>query len=126
PAQRRTSPAHLPPDGSLFPLQAPAGVPPRAADVGPACREFIEHRLGDRPLDRLRSAHGILRLSQRSGAPRLDAACARALTVGEYRYHTVKTILAHALEGQPLPGFTPLRAPLATAPPRPAPPATTF
>jgi transposase len=126
PGQRRTIPAHLPPDKVHFLLQTPSWCRARAADVGPACREFIEHLLGDRPLDRLRSAQGILRLSQRYGATRLDAACARALTVGEYRYHTVKTILAHALDGQPLPGFTPLAAAVATAPPRHARPWTTF
>jgi hypothetical protein len=126
PGQRRTLPAHLPPDKVHFLLQTPTWCRARAADVGPACRAFIEHLLGDRPLDRLRSAQGILRLSQRYGAARLEAACARALAVGEYRYHTVKTILAHALDGQPLPGFPPLVAAVAAVPPRHARPWTTF
>jgi len=77
------------------------------------------------PLDRLRSAQGVLRLGQRHSAARLEAACARAFAVGEYRYHTVKTILAHALDSQPLPSLTPAAAP-ATAPPRHARPWTTF
>ena len=54
-----------------------------------------------------------------------SAACARALAVGEYRYHTVKTILAHALDGHPLPTLTPVAA-AATASPRHARPWTTF
>ncbi|MGH2378765.1 MAG: IS21 family transposase [Candidatus Limnocylindria bacterium] len=125
PGQRRTLTAHLPPDKVHFLLQTPTWCRARAADVGPACREFIEQLLGDRPLDRLRSAQGILRLSQRYSPTRLEAACARALAVGEYRYHTVKTILAHALEGQPVADVTPVAA-LPAAPPRHARPWTTF
>jgi hypothetical protein len=34
----------------------------RTAEVGPACAGFIEMLLGDRPLDRLRSAQAVLRL----------------------------------------------------------------
>jgi transposase len=126
PGQRRTLTAHLPPDKVHFLLQTPTWCHARAADVGPACREFIEHLLGDRPLDRLRSAQGVLRLGQRHSAARLEAACARALAVGEYRYHTVKTILAHALDGQPLPSFTPIVAAGPAVPPRHARPWTTF
>ena len=126
PGQRRTLTAHLPPDKVHFLLQTPAWCRARAADVGPACREFIEHLLGDRPLDRLRSAQGVLRLGQRHSAARLEAACARALAVGEYRYHTVKTILAHALDGQPLPSLAPVVTAVAAAPPRHARPWTTF
>jgi hypothetical protein len=55
-----------------------------------------------------------------------EAACARALAVGEYRYHTVKTILAHALDGQPLPSLTPVAAAVPAVPPRHARPWTTF
>jgi transposase len=101
PGQRRTLLAHLPPDKVHFLLQTPAWCRTRAADIGPACADFIERLLGDRPLDRLRSAQGVLRLGPRYSPARLDAACARALAVGEYRYHTVKTILAHALDGHP-------------------------
>src|SRR5438034_1719278 len=107
PGQRRTLLAHLPPDKIHFLLQTPAWCRTRAAEIGPACGDFIERVLGDRPLDRLRSAQGVLRLGQRYSPARLEAACARALAVGEYRYHTVKTILVHALEGQPLPSLTP-------------------
>jgi len=126
PGQRRTLTAHLPPDKVHFLLQTPTWCQTRAAEIGPACLRFIEALLGDRPLDRLRSAQGILRLGQRHGAARLEAACARAYAVGEYRYHTVKTILAHALDGQPLPSLTPVTPAVPTAPPRHARPWTTF
>ena len=126
PGQRRTLPAPLPPDKVHFLLQTPAWCQTRAAEIGPACRSFIEALLGDRPLDRLRSAQGVLRLGQRHSAARLEAACARALAVGEYRYHTVKTILVHALDSQPLPSLTPVAVGAPTVPPRHARPWTTF
>jgi hypothetical protein len=126
PGQRRTLTAHLPPDKVHFLLQTPAWCRTRAAEIGPACQEFIERLLGDRPLDRLRSAQGVLRLGPRYSPARLEAACARALAVGEYRYHTVKTILAHALDGQALPSLMPVAAVSPATPARHARPWTTF
>jgi hypothetical protein len=128
PGQRRTLAAHLPPDKVQFLLQTPAWCRERAAAVGPACTLFIDTLLGDRPVDRLRTAQGVLRLVDRYGARRLEAACARAQAVGEYRYHTVKTILAHALQSQPLPFGSPPVVALAAATTRPrhARPWTTF
>jgi transposase len=124
PGQRRTLVAHLPPEKVHFLLQTPAWCRERAAAIGAACALFIEALLGERPLARLRSAQGVLRLADRYGAARVDAACARAHAVGEHRYHTIKAILDHALDRQPLPGL----APLAPSPvvPRHARPWTTF
>jgi transposase len=127
PGQRATLTDHLPPDKMQFLLHTPTWCRERAAEIGPACVAFIEALLSDRPLDRLRSAQGVLRLAQRFSAPRLEAACARAHAVGEYRYHTIKTILAHALDQQPLPAA--LTSPPPAAPavaPRHGRPWTTF
>jgi transposase len=126
PGQRRTVVAHLPPEKVHFLMQTPAWCRERAAAVGPACALFIDALLGDRPLDRLRSAQGVLRFVDRYGAARLDAACARAHAVGEYRYHAIKTILVHALDRQPLPGLAPIATAAASPPPRHARPWTTF
>lgn len=126
PGQRRTLHDHLPPDKVHFLLQHPAWCQQRAAEIGAACAQFIAALLGDRPLDRLRSAQGVLRLAQRYGAPRLEAACARAAAVGEYRYQTVKTILAAGLDRQPLLALPGGPAPRPTPPPRHARPWTAF
>jgi transposase len=125
PGQRRTLHDHLPPDKVHFLMQTPVWCQTRAAEIGPTCAAFIAALLGDRPLDRLRSAQGVLRLAQRYGAARVEAACARAYAVGEYRYATVKTILAAGLDRQPLLALTPGPAPRAT-PPRHARPWTAF
>lgn len=116
PGQRRTCVEHLPPDKVHFLLQTPAWCQQRATEIGPTCAAFIAALLGDRPLDRLRSAQGILRLAPRYGAPRLEAACARATAVGEYRYQTVKTILVSGLDRQPLLDLAPGPAPARPVP----------
>jgi hypothetical protein len=99
-----------------FLLQSPAWCRQRAAQIGPACVRFIDALLGERPLDRLRSAQGVLRFAQRVGSARLEAACARATAVEEYRYHTVKAILAAGLDREPLPELAPVAAPAGSAP----------
>jgi transposase len=126
PGQRRTLADHLPPDKVQYLMQTPAWCRERATQVGPACAAFIEALLGDRPLDRLRRAQGVLRLAQRFGAPRLEAACARAAAVGEYRYHTIKTILVNGLDHQPLPALVAVAPAAPAVAPRHARPWTTF
>jgi hypothetical protein len=105
-------------------MQTPAWCQEQAAQIGTACAQFIDSLLGDRPLDRLRSAQGVLRLAQRYGATRLEAACARAGAVAEYRYHTVKAILLQGLDQQPLPDLAPVAS--TTLRPRHARPWTDF
>ena len=100
PGQRRTDGPPPARQGPLPPADPGLVSHPRGRDRA-ACGDFIERLLGDRPLDRLRSAQGVLRLGQRYSPTRLDAACARALAVGEYRYHTVKTILATLSRASP-------------------------
>ena len=79
PGQRRTLTAHLPPDKVHFLMQTPTWCrDARRRDRPRLCRRSSSTLLGDRPLDRLRSAQGVLRLGQRYSAARLDAACARA------------------------------------------------
>ena len=108
PGQRRTLTAHLPPQKVHFLMQTPAWCREHATQIGPACTQFIDGLLGDRPLDRLRGAQGVLRLAQRYGPARLEAACARAGVVAEYRYHTIKAILVQGLDQQPLPELAPV------------------
>jgi transposase len=100
--QRRTLDEHLPPEklAGLFP--EPVRLRAQAEKVGPSAQEFIDRMLGERPLDRLRSAQGVLKLGQRFGANRLEAACRRALSFDEVRYHTVKNILNRGLDVEPI------------------------
>jgi hypothetical protein len=49
-------------------------------------------------LYRLRQAQGVVGLADRHGAERLEAACRRALAVGDPSYKTVRGILAAGTE----------------------------
>ncbi len=100
--QRRTIGAHLPPDKLAGVLPEPIRLRALAAEVGASTAEFIDRLLGERPLDRLRSAQGVLKLQHRYGSPRLEAACRRALAFDELRYHTVKSILNKGLDLEPV------------------------
>ena len=68
---------------------------------------MVDALLPERPLDRLRSVQGILRLQESVGAQRLEAACARAIYFDAMSYREIKTILNAALDREPLPKATP-------------------
>jgi hypothetical protein len=88
-------------------LRIPAWCRHRAAELGPAVVELVGLLLADGVLHRLRTAQGVLRLADRYSAARLDAACARAITVGDPAYRTVKGILVAGTEhdGAPPPAL---------------------
>jgi hypothetical protein len=48
----------------------------------------------------------VLRLTDKYGAPRLEAACGKALRVGDPSYRTIKGILAAGVEADPPPPAT--------------------
>ena len=101
---RRTDYGDYPPEKVAFFMATPAWCRRRAAELGPAVCELVGLLLAEPVLHRLRSAQGVLRLADRH-PDRLDAACARALAVGDPAYRTVKGILAAGTEhdGQPPP-----------------------
>lgn len=95
---RRTDPADLPPDRIGFFMRTPVWCRSQAAMVGVACGELVDELLSVNVLFRLRQAQGVLRLGQRHGDGRLEAACRRALSAGDPSYKTVKGILAAGTE----------------------------
>lgn len=113
PGDRATLVDHLPPAKVEGLLTTPALCLRRANDIGPATAMLIGRVLGDRPLDRLRTAAGVLRLAHKFAPRRLEAACARALRFDDLGYATVKRILVEGLDQAPAPG---------AAPPAPLPP----
>ena len=109
--QRLTNPDHLPPAKVAGLFATPASCVRRAADIGPATSEVIGRLLGDRPLDRLRTVLGILKLAHKFGPRRLEAACARAVQYDDLAYSTLKRILDRGLDHT----ATPVPPPIATA-----------
>jgi hypothetical protein len=64
---------------------------------------LIGELLAVHALYRLRAAQGVLGLAGTHGAERLEAACARAVAVGDPGYRTVKGILIAGTENDPPP-----------------------
>jgi transposase len=102
--QRFTVRDHLPPDAQAFFAHDRDWCVQQATKIGGACTQFIERLLSDRIVERLRAAQSTLRLAERYGAARLEAACRRALAHDSLFYRTVKTILAGGFDQQPLAG----------------------
>jgi hypothetical protein len=103
PGARSTLDAHLPPEALAYKMHDPQWCLKHAETVGPSCQALIEGLFADRVLDNLRAAQGIIRLGQKYGTGRLEAACRRALGFDNPRYRTVKTILAKGLDQEPSP-----------------------
>ena len=94
---RQTDWSDYPPEKVAFFMRTPTWCRRRAAELGPSVAAVVAQLLEVNALHRLRSAQGVIRLAE--GHPdRLDAACSRALAVGDPSYRTVKGILAAGTE----------------------------
>jgi transposase len=111
-----TDPAHMPGSHRRYASWAPARIVSWARKTGPATAKLAEAVLASRPHPEqgFRTCLGIMRLGERYGAERLEAAAERALALRSYTYRSVESVLRHGLDRQPLPAE---RAP---APPLPA------
>ena len=98
---RRTVLDHLPPDAREFFARDRQWCLQQAHLIGTACVELIEQLLGDRIVERLRAAQGVLGLARTYGPERLEAACVRALAHASPAYRTVKSILVGGYDRQP-------------------------
>ena len=102
PGERQTRTEHYPEGKRAFLENPPERCRERSREVGEACARVVGALLDDRPYDRLRSVQALLRLGERFGRERLEAACARALAYGDGRYRRVKTILEAGLDRAPV------------------------
>jgi transposase len=93
PGRRQTRTDHLPPHKVPGLMLTRAACRQQASEIGPATGEVVEALLDHRPEDRLRTAGRLLRLGDRFGPKRLEAACARALRFDDPAYMTIKRIL---------------------------------
>jgi hypothetical protein len=84
----------------------------QAEQIGPGAVAVVAELSTVNAIHRLRAIQGIIRLRDTYGDARLDAACARALAVGDPNYRTVKGILAAGTEhGDEPTGRQPVPAP---------------
>jgi hypothetical protein len=106
PGQRRTHLDHLPHHKVPGLIVTRAECRRQAAEIGPAVQQVVDVLLDHRPEDRLRTAGRVLRLGERFGPQRLEAACARALRFDDPSYLTVKRILEEGLDIEQPPATT--------------------
>ena len=114
PGERLTNLTHLPPTKVPGLIQDHDSLLADAEAVGPVLLQIVQGLLSDPVLYRIPTAGRLIRLKNRYGASRLEAAAARALWFEDPSYKTVKRILAQGLDQKE----TPLPVSL--------PPATTF
>jgi transposase len=105
PGRHTTNPAHMPKAHQHHLEWTPSRLIQWAETIGAQTAALVHAILADRPHPEqgYRSCLGLLRLSRRDGAARLEAACARALTVGVRSYRHVDSILKHGLDRLPPP-----------------------
>jgi transposase len=107
---KQTDWADYPPEKVAFFMRTPTWCRRRAGELGASVTAVIAELLEVNALHRLRSAQGVIRLADKY-PDRLDAACARALAVGDPSYRTVKGILVAGTETE-----TAAEDPVPTAP----------
>jgi transposase len=95
---RQSDHGDYPPEKIAFFMRTPAWCRRRAAELGAAVAEVVGLIMEVNALYRLRQAQGVVHLADKFGAERLEAACRRALAVGDPSYKTVKGILVAGTE----------------------------
>lgn len=96
--QRHTVIDHMPPDAQAWQMQDTQWCLKSAEQIGPACHAMVHAMFSDHVLVRLRAVQGVLRLKQKYGDVRLEAACQRANHYNTPGYKVVKTILEKGLD----------------------------
>ena len=95
---RSTNFEHYPPHKIAHTLRSVTWCRTQAEQIGPGTVAIVAELSAVNAIHRLRAIQGIIRLRDTYGDDRLDAACARALAVGDPRYRTVKGILVAGTE----------------------------
>jgi transposase len=100
-----TLPEHMPASHRAHREWSPGRLLDWALSVGPQTRDLVRHLLEHKPHPEqgYRACLGLLRLARQYGAPRLEAACERALRIHAPTYRSVASILKAGLDRQPLP-----------------------
>jgi transposase len=105
---RSTNVEHYPPHKIAHNLRTVSWCRAQAEQIGPGAVAVVAELSAVNAIHRLRAIQGIIRLRDTYGDARLDAACARAIAVGDPGYRTVKGILVAGTEqGDELTGAAP-------------------
>jgi transposase len=99
-ARYTTKPEHMPSSHREYRRWSPPRVVARAKHIGPHVSELVDRLLSSKihPEQGYRPCLGIVRLADRYGEDRLEAACRRALAFSAVSYKSVKSILDKGLD----------------------------
>lgn len=101
PGGRSTDYTDYPDERTPYARRWPDYYRKRARELGAAAGDFADKLLtGEFPWSRLRQAQKLLRLAERYGSERLEAACQRALEFDVQDVYRVQRILEQGLESQ--------------------------
>ena len=103
-----TTPAHMPESHRRHAEWTPSRMIAWAEKTGPETAAFAKKLIELRPHPEhgYRSILGVIRLAKHYEPSRIEAACRRASALNAYSYTSVKSILEHGLDRQPLPTDT--------------------
>lgn len=101
-----TTPDHMPASHRAHLEWTPAKLIAWGERVGVACAAVVTWQMEHRPHPEqgYRACLGLQRLARQYGAPRLEAACARAMSIRSPTYRSINSILSTGMDRQPLPG----------------------
>lgn len=95
---RSTNVEHYPPHKIAHNLRTVSWCRAQAEQIGSGAVAIVAELSEVNAIHRLRAIQGIIRLRETYGDARLDAACARAIDVGDPGYRTVRGILVAGTE----------------------------
>lgn len=96
--RRSTDWDDFPPEKAEFFRRTPDWCREQAGLLGEEVKKAVDALLDDHALYHLRQVRGILRVGEKYGKDRLNAACARANVFGDPSYRTIKNILEKGLD----------------------------
>lgn len=105
---------HRPKSHQQYLEWTPSRIIEWAGQVGPFTARLVEAIIAEKPHPEMgyRSALGVIRLGSQYGAERMEAACTRAVRFKLHRFQSVKSILEHGLDRQPMPELVAPRPPV--------------
>jgi transposase len=100
-----TNPEHMPASHRAHREWTPAKLIAWGERIGAACAAVVRWQMEHRPHPEqgYRACLGLQRLARRYGAERLEAACARAISIRSPTFRSVDAILKSGMDRQPLP-----------------------
>jgi transposase len=94
-------PEHAPPQMEQYLATSTQGLLIWASRLGPSVSQLMQGIFADKAVDGLRPARALMRLGERYGKDRLEAACRRSLRYELGGYQSVKNILVGNLDRLP-------------------------